>query len=63
MSMYVLLVEYVGKRHRHVIGTTLWYFWVISLMLIPLFAYLIRDWRSLSIAAATPGLLQIFFWW
>lgn len=63
LSMYVLLVEYVGKRHRHVIGTTLWYFWVISLMLIPLFAYLIRDWRSLSIAAATPGLLQIFFWW
>jgi len=63
LSMYVLLMEYVGKRHRHVVGTTLWYFWVISLMLLPLFAYLIRDWRTLSIAGAAPGLLQIFFWW
>ena len=61
--MYVLLVEYVGKRHRHVIGTTLWYFWVLSLMLLPLFAYLIRDWRTLSIAGAVPGLFQIIFWW
>jgi len=63
VSMYVLIVEYVGKRHRHVVGTALWYFWVISLMLLPLFAYLIRDWRKLSFAGAAPGLLQIFFWW
>jgi len=63
LSMYVLIVECVGKRHRHVVGTALWYFWVISLMLLPLFAYLIRDWRTLSVAGAAPGLLQIFFWW
>ncbi|XP_078358937.1 organic cation transporter protein-like [Oculina patagonica] len=60
---YVLLVEIVGKRHRHVIGTTYFYFWVLSLMLLALFAYLIRDWRTLSIAGAVPGFLQIFFWW
>lgn len=63
LAMYVLLMEYVGKRHRHVIGTTLWYFWVLSLMLLALFAYFIRDWRTLSIAGAAPGLLQIIFWW
>ncbi|KAL9983938.1 hypothetical protein ACROYT_G006187 [Oculina patagonica] len=63
LAMYVLLVEYVGKRHRHVIGTSLWYFWVISLMLLPLFAYFIRDWRTLAAAGAAPGILQIFFWW
>ncbi|KAJ7383015.1 hypothetical protein OS493_031185 [Desmophyllum pertusum] len=63
LAMYVLLVEYVGKRHRHVIGTTLFYFWVLALLLLSLFAYLIRDWRTLSIAGAVPGLLQIFFWW
>lgn len=63
LAMYVLNVEFVGKRHRHVVGIALWYFWVISLMLLALFAYLIRDWRTLSIAGAVPGLLQIFFWW
>ncbi|KAJ7392479.1 hypothetical protein OS493_012145 [Desmophyllum pertusum] len=63
IAMYVLLVEYVGKRHRHVIGVALWYFWVLSLLLLPLVAYLIRDWRTLSIVGAVPGLVQIFFWW
>ena len=63
LAMFVLLTEYVGKRHRHAIGTTLWYFWVLSLMLLALFAYFIRDWRTLSIAGAAPGLLQIIFWW
>ena len=61
LAMYVLLVEYVGKRHLHVVGTALFYFWVASLMLLALFAYLIKDWRTLSIAV--PGLVQIFFWW
>ncbi|XP_068710266.1 organic cation transporter protein-like [Montipora foliosa] len=63
LSMFVLLVEYVGKRHRHVVGTSLWYFFALSLMLLSLFGYLIRDWRTLSTAGAVPGLLQIFFWW
>lgn len=62
LSMYILLFEYVGKRHRHVIGTTLWYFWVLSLMVLAFFAWLIRDWRTLAMAAAIPGLLVIFFW-
>lgn len=63
LAMYVLMFEYVGKRHRHVIGTTLFYFWILSLMVLALFAWLIRDWRTLAMAAAIPGLLTIFFWW
>ena len=63
LAMFVLVFEYVGKRHRHVIGTTLFYFWILSLMVLALFAWLIRDWRTLAMAAAIPGLLTIFFWW
>nr|XP_058973447.1 organic cation transporter protein-like [Pocillopora verrucosa] len=63
LAVYVLVFEYVGKRHRHVVGTTLFYFWILSLMVLALFAWLIRDWRTLAMAAAIPGLLTIFFWW
>lgn len=63
LGLYILVVEYVGKRHRHVVGTALFYFWVLSLLLVALLAYLIRDWRTLSIVGAAPGLLHIFFWW
>jgi hypothetical protein len=62
--MFVLLVEYVNPKHRAAFGTSLWYFWTFSLMLLALFAFLLKaDWRVLSIAGAAPGLLQIFFWW
>lgn len=63
LSAYVLTVEYVGKRHRHVAGTALWFFWPTSLMMMALMAYLIRDWRNLNIVGAAPGLFQIFLWW
>jgi len=63
LCAYVLTVEYVGKRHRHVAGTALWFFWPTSLMMMALLAYLIRDWRTLNIVGAAPGLLQIFLWW
>ena len=63
LCAYVLTVEYVGKRHRHVAGTALWFFWPTSLMMMALMAYLIRDWRTLNIVGAAPGLVQIFLWW
>ncbi|KXJ10286.1 Organic cation transporter-like protein [Exaiptasia diaphana] len=63
LAMFVLMVEYVGVKHRAMAGTSLWYFFTISLMMLVLFAYLLREWRMLSIAAAAPGLLQVLFWW
>ena len=63
LCAYVLTVEFVGKRHRHAAGTALWFFWPTSLMMMALLAYLIRDWRTLNIVGAAPGLLQIFLWW
>ncbi|XP_068456278.1 organic cation/carnitine transporter 2-like [Clinocottus analis] len=32
-------------------------------MMLPLFAYLLRDWKSLMLAVSLPGLLYIPLWW
>ncbi|KAM7398320.1 hypothetical protein PAMA_006299 [Pampus argenteus] len=35
----------------------------IGYMMLPLFAYFIRDWKSLVLTISLPGLLYIPFWW
>ncbi|XP_042354903.1 solute carrier family 22 member 5-like isoform X2 [Plectropomus leopardus] len=35
----------------------------VGYMLLPLFAYFLRDWKSLLLGVSLPGLLYIPFWW
>lgn len=62
MGIYVLATEFVGKRHRHVAGTSLWYSWTLALVMLAGLAYGVRDWRILSIICAAPGLPSILGW-
>ncbi|CAB1414058.1 unnamed protein product [Pleuronectes platessa] len=43
------------------LGTCLGF--TLGYMMLPAFAYFIRDWRSLTLALALPGLLYIPHWW
>lgn len=57
-----MVTEFVGPEKRAMAGTFAWYFWTGALMLIALLAYLIRDWRKLSIVISAPGILLFLFW-
>ena len=56
MSLFVLLAELAGPRHRSLIGTSLWYCWTLSLIALAGVAFLIRDWRTLCIATGAPAI-------
>ncbi|XP_078378347.1 organic cation transporter protein-like [Oculina patagonica] len=62
MGIYVMATEFVGPRHRHVAGTSLWYSWTLALVMLAGLAYGVRDWRILSIICAAPGLPSILAW-
>ena len=62
VCLFIMATEYVGPKHRAMAGTFTWYFWTGALMLIALLAYLIRDWRKLSMVTSAPGLLLFIFW-
>ena len=63
MGIYVLATEFVGLRHRHVAGTSLWYSWTLALVMLAGLAYGVRDWRKLSIICAATGLPSAFLIW
>ncbi|PFX24490.1 Organic cation transporter protein [Stylophora pistillata] len=54
--IYILISEFVGVRHRAMMGTSLWYSWTISLMALAGIAYLIPDWRLLCIITGAPAI-------
>ncbi|XP_058952863.1 organic cation transporter protein [Pocillopora verrucosa] len=56
VAIYILISEFVGVRHRAMMGTSLWYSWTISLMSLAGIAYLIPDWRSLCIVTGAPAI-------
>ena len=60
MSIFVLVMEFVGVRHRSMMGSAIWYCWTLSLISLAGVAYLIRDWKILSIVAAVPGITAVF---
>ncbi|KXJ05498.1 organic cation transporter-like protein [Exaiptasia diaphana] len=62
VCLFIMATEFVGPQKRAMAGTFSWYFWTGALMLIALLAYLIRDWRKLSITTSSPGILLFLFW-
>uniref|UniRef100_A0A8C5QEF7 Major facilitator superfamily (MFS) profile domain-containing protein n=1 Tax=Leptobrachium leishanense TaxID=445787 RepID=A0A8C5QEF7_9ANUR len=63
VAAFILGSEILSKSARIIfstLGTCVFY--AIGYMLLPLFAYFIRDWRTLLLALAVPGLFCIPLW-
>ncbi|XP_054024299.1 solute carrier family 22 member 4 isoform X2 [Dryobates pubescens] len=64
VAAFILGTEILGKSVRILFATLgVCIFFAIGYMLLPLFAYFIRDWRMLLLALTGPGLLCIPLWW
>lgn len=56
--------EILGKSVRIIFSTLgVCTFFAVGYMLLPLFAYFIRDWRMLLLALTVPGVLCFPLWW
>ncbi|XP_075904916.1 solute carrier family 22 member 7a [Nelusetta ayraudi] len=59
----VLSIEWTDVKHRTFMGTIASLSWSLGIMVLALLAYLIRDWRYLTLAVTAPCLVGIFSWW
>ncbi|XP_013421093.1 organic cation transporter protein isoform X2 [Lingula anatina] len=58
---YIWSVEFLGPKYRPVInGLGLW---PLGLLVLLLFGYFIREWRTLLLSTSLPGLSIITAWW
>ncbi|XP_066470743.1 solute carrier family 22 member 4 [Tiliqua scincoides] len=61
---FILGTEILGKSVRIIFSTLgVCIFFAIGYMLLPLFAYFIRDWRMLLLALTVPGVCCVPLWW
>ncbi|CAI9578652.1 unnamed protein product, partial [Staurois parvus] len=64
VAAFILGSEILGKSARIIFSTLgICIFFAIGYMILPLFAYFLRDWRTLLMALTVPGLLCIPLWW
>ncbi|XP_076994510.1 solute carrier family 22 member 4 isoform X1 [Tamandua tetradactyla] len=61
---FILGTEILGKSVRIIFSTLgVCTFFALGYMLLPLFAYFLREWRALLLALSAPGLLCAPLWW
>ncbi|XP_006166984.2 solute carrier family 22 member 5 [Tupaia chinensis] len=64
VAAFVLGTEILGKSIRIIFSTLgVCIFYAVGYMVLPLFAYFIRDWRTLLLALTVPGVLCVVLWW
>ena len=62
VQMFILISELVGEKHRPFAGIILWLFFTLSLCILGLKAYLIRQWKLLFIVCTAPYLIVLIFY-
>uniref|UniRef100_A0A3Q1JNX7 Solute carrier family 22 member 3 n=1 Tax=Anabas testudineus TaxID=64144 RepID=A0A3Q1JNX7_ANATE len=60
---YVLLTEIVGVEFRRTVGVLYQMFFSVGILLLPLLAYFITDWRWLQAVITIPYILMLSYYW
>uniref|UniRef100_A0A8D3CU07 Solute carrier family 22 member 3 n=1 Tax=Scophthalmus maximus TaxID=52904 RepID=A0A8D3CU07_SCOMX len=60
---YVLITEIVGVEYRRTVGVIYQMFFSVGILLLPLLAYFITDWRWLQVVITAPYLLFLSYYW
>ncbi|XP_037304887.1 solute carrier family 22 member 2-like [Pungitius pungitius] len=63
MSSYVLLTEIVGVQYRRTVGILFQMFFSVGVLVLPLLAYFIPDWRWLQVVISVPYVFFLFYYW
>ncbi|XP_046357182.1 organic cation transporter protein-like isoform X2 [Haliotis rufescens] len=63
LSAYVMMTEVFPASHRTLPSIAMQIFWAVGVMLLSLFAYLVRDWRHLEMLVSLPNVLAIVYIW
>ncbi|XP_033821657.2 solute carrier family 22 member 7-like [Periophthalmus magnuspinnatus] len=60
----VLCIEWVDIKHRTLVSVILSLDWSLGMILLPIIAYFVNDWRNLIAATTSPLLMAIIcLWW
>ncbi|XP_017295571.2 solute carrier family 22 member 2 [Kryptolebias marmoratus] len=60
---YVLITEIVGVEFRRTVGVIYQMFFSVGILLLPLLAYFITDWRWLQVVITIPYILFLSYYW
>ncbi|XP_077442704.1 solute carrier family 22 member 2 [Stigmatopora argus] len=63
MAGYVLITEIVGVESRRTVGVLYQMFFSVGLLVLPLLAYFISDWRWVQVVITLPYFLFIIYYW
>ncbi|XP_067097482.1 solute carrier family 22 member 2-like isoform X2 [Osmerus mordax] len=61
---YVLITEIVGVEYRRTVGVIYQMFFSVGILILPLLAYYIKDWRWLQVVITVPYIVFLaYYWW
>ncbi|KAM9839910.1 solute carrier family 22 member 2 [Aulostomus maculatus] len=60
---YVLITEIVGVEFRRTVGVIYQMFFSVGILLLPLLAYFITDWRWLQVVITAPYIFFLSYYW
>ncbi|KAG7219112.1 hypothetical protein INR49_019320 [Caranx melampygus] len=60
---YVLITEIVGVEYRRTVGVIYQMFFSVGILILPLLAFFITDWRWLQVVITAPYIIFLSYYW